>query len=500
WQNKPLTLILFLAIIFRLIAVIFSKGYGMFDDHFLIIESSQSWVDDFDYNNWLPSSGAEKPTGHSFFYPGFHYLLFSLFEFLGLNDPQGKMYFIRLIHAAFSLLTIVFGFRITQKLSNISNAKIVGLLLAVFWFMPFLSVRNMVEIVCIPFLMWGTWMIIKELDGKNRWWIFFLAGLILGISFSIRFQTAIFSGGLGLVLLFQKKWKEPFIMAAGYIVAVFMVQGLIDIFIWGYPFAELSEYVMYNSSSTNYSKYITGSPWYSYILLICGLLIPPVSLFLFFGFFRKWKKELMIFLPTLLFLIFHSMYPNKQERFILSIIPFIIILGVIGWQEFVQISKYWNKHKRLLKACWTFFWVINTILLLLISTYSKRSLVESMYYLSDYQNKDYIVIDNSNEYGVPLLPRYYADEWVGYINISKSLSPDKINKLHTTQENFIPSFFLFMEEENIQQRLNEMKKVFPNLEYETTIYPGFIDNVMHWLNPINKNRVIIIYRNTQVPG
>ena len=47
-------LILLAALIARLIAVLFSQGYGMHDDHFLIIESSNSWANGTDYNNWLP--------------------------------------------------------------------------------------------------------------------------------------------------------------------------------------------------------------------------------------------------------------------------------------------------------------------------------------------------------------------------------------------------------------------------------------------------------------
>jgi len=46
--------ILISALIIRLIAAIFSQGYGMHDDHFLIVEASASWVDGFDYNHWLP--------------------------------------------------------------------------------------------------------------------------------------------------------------------------------------------------------------------------------------------------------------------------------------------------------------------------------------------------------------------------------------------------------------------------------------------------------------
>ena len=81
WEEKPLPVIIILSIFFRLIAVIFAKGWGMLDDHFLVIESAQSWVDGFDYNDWLPGSPRNTgPTGHSFFYQGFHFLLCELFN------------------------------------------------------------------------------------------------------------------------------------------------------------------------------------------------------------------------------------------------------------------------------------------------------------------------------------------------------------------------------------------------------------------------------------
>ncbi|MQY78241.1 MAG: hypothetical protein GH151_03475, partial [Bacteroidetes bacterium] len=69
WNKNPLLFVLVTGAIVRLLAVFFSKGYGMHDDHFLVIEAAQSWVDDFDYNNWLPINRPDNiPTGHSFFY------------------------------------------------------------------------------------------------------------------------------------------------------------------------------------------------------------------------------------------------------------------------------------------------------------------------------------------------------------------------------------------------------------------------------------------------
>ena len=92
WDEQPLILILGSAILFRLIAVIFARGWGMLDDHFLVIEASQSWVDGHDYNSWLPGSdGNHGPTGHNLFYPGLHFLLFSFLKMINITDPQVKM-------------------------------------------------------------------------------------------------------------------------------------------------------------------------------------------------------------------------------------------------------------------------------------------------------------------------------------------------------------------------------------------------------------------------
>src|ERR1035437_4124258 len=176
WEEKPLTLILFLAVVVRMLSVLFSKGYGMHDDHFLVIESAQSWVDNFDYNGWLPSS-SEQASGHSWFYCGIHYFLFRGMKAIGILDPQIKMYIVRFLHAMLSLITVFLGYKIAELVSGKSTARMVGILLATYWFMPFLSVRNLVEVACVPFLIIPTWMLLKpsRLPFALH---FFLAGII----------------------------------------------------------------------------------------------------------------------------------------------------------------------------------------------------------------------------------------------------------------------------------------------------------------------------------
>ena len=96
--------ILIAALIIRLIAAIFSQGYGMHDDHFLIVEAASSWVDGYDYNNWLPWSPGNTgvPHGHSFTYVGLNYFYFYIMKFLGVSDPKILMLINRIIHALFS--------------------------------------------------------------------------------------------------------------------------------------------------------------------------------------------------------------------------------------------------------------------------------------------------------------------------------------------------------------------------------------------------------------
>ena len=495
WKEKPLLLILLAAIFFRLIAVIFSKGYGMHDDHFLIIEAAQSWVDGLDYNNWLPKNNVDGiPEGHSFFYVGIHYILFSIMNFFKIIDPQTKMFIIRILHAAFSLIVVSLGFKITRKLSNQDNAKIVGLLLAILYMMPWLSVRNLVEIVCIPFLMIGVWMIMNYKEKKVPLFQILFAGLIMGLAFSTRFQTILFAFGIGLVFLFEKKWKEAFIFGFGYCLSIGIIQGIPDFLIWGYPFAELTEYVKYNiDNATNYNT----QAWHMYIGLLIGILIPPISLFIIFGFLRYWKKYLFLVLPTMLFIIFHSYFPNKQERFILSILPFLLIIGIIGWNEFVGKSMFWQKNMKLLKACWIFFWIINLSVLPFISTmYSKKAYCETMSYLEQYDDSKMILVERTNHWRVNMLPRFYMNQWVGIYEVNKSNNVDKLQAhINNTQKQFYPRFFIFFEEKNLENRVEDMKKVFPNIEYETTIEPGLVDKVLYWMNPVNANETMFIYRN-----
>ena len=496
WNEKPLTLIMFIAIFLRLLSVIFSKGFGMHDDHFLVIEAAQSWVDGYDYNYWLPwSSITGHPTGHGIFYVGLNFFLLKFLHIIGITDPQNLMYINRFLHAMLSLIVVFYGFKITEKISNKNNAKIVGLIFACFFMFPFLSVRNLVEVVSIPFLILTVWHLVKDDVLKNKNYI--LSGIFAAIAVGIRVQTIFFIAGLGLYFLIKKQWKGFGIWAIFTFIIYFVLQGVPDIILWGYPFAEVSEYVKVCVTTAN--AYIV-LPWFSYLIFIFGILIPPISILMIMGYIKGFRKYLIITLPVFVFLLIHSLISNKQERFMLPIIPFFIIAGVTGMNELLLKTSYWQKHKKFVKVSWIIFWSLSCVALPFITVhYSKEARCEAMYYLS--KNKSHInsiVLDDMKYSGPEMMPLFYLGRWdVGIYEIGLDIPYSKFEKQLKKNSNkkAYPQYVLFFGEENLAARVDTIKKVMPEIVPEKIIYPSFIDHLLYLMNKHNNNQTVFIYRN-----
>jgi len=497
WEDQPLVIIIGLAILFRLLAAVFARGWGMLDDHFLVIEAPQSWIFGYDYNSWLPGSkGNTGPSGHNFFYPGFNFLFFTAMKWINLHDPKVKMLILRILHGIFSLITVYYGYRIVERMSDKKPARLAGILLAICFFMPWVSVRNLVESVCIPFIILGFWFIIRPESISNTFRNWLLAGVFFGLAMDVRYQSVLFPVGVLVILVFRQKWKGIIGIVAGIFCSFLVVQTLIDLYIWGYPFAEFMGYIRVNITDRN--SYF-NLPWYNYFLTVGGIMIPPLSLFLFYGFIRGWRQYFLIVFPAALFFAFHSYFPNKQERFILPFIPFLIMAGSMGYYRYIATAEIRTRQKKWLHGCWIFFWVVNLILLTgLTFMYSKRAQVESMYYLSKYPYIKNIIIEDADGH-VPMLPLFYTGKWPKYPEV---LPPDtsvyqRIAAIGREPKFSHPQFFIFTGSRNLNNRVATARKSFPYLVYETTIEPGFIDKLMHRLNPVNKANKVWIYRNRE---
>lgn len=490
WNARPLLAILIIALIPRLVAAVYSKGYGMHDDHFGPIEQPFQIMHDITY--W---SSRTTPHGHSIVYPSLHYLLFNGFEVIGIRDPQDKMLVVRLIHAFYSLLIVAFGYKIAQRFSSEETARRAGLVLALFWALPFLSVRNLIEVVCIPPLMAGFYYVLKS---QERRALAFWAGAWFGLAFAFRYQTLSVAGTVAILLLVQKEFRSFLLFSLGCFVSALVIQGSADVFAWGYPFASFLEYFRYNAAHG--LDYTTG-PWYNYTLLLVAAFVPPTSFFLLYGFVRNWRKTLLVFLPVLVFFVLHSYFPNKQERFILPVVPPIITLSVIGWGETVRRSQFWMRHRSIVRSLWVWFWAVNVLLLVPFTVYySKKSRVEAMYALCGKPLGGLVLVGGS--LGTTQPPLFYSDQYpvdIYEINDDAQLASVKSRLAAAAHQ---PNYAVFFGPEDLEQRKHRIEMALgETLTLEKKNAPSFLDDVFYRLNPKhNKNQTTYVFRMQRIEG
>jgi hypothetical protein len=525
-EERPLAFLLMLAFLVRLIAVFFAKGYMMHDDHFLTVEPSSSWADGYNFNEWMPGIGNDRqePEPISFFYLGFLFVFFKIFNVLGIEHPDTQMYLIRLIHAAYSLLTIYFAYRITERLSGKKDAFRVGLLLALLAILPNFSVRNLVELVCMPPLLFGVYYLLKnnafqyiqlkfpfgngsltlqdrfDKSQQIRFGKLILAAFVMGLAVGFRYQTVLIVAGVGFVFLLQKQITRFITFGIVAFIAFFLTQ-IDDVLLWGgQPFQHLLGYFGYNAKNAmNYP----GSP-FAYLSFISLFIIPPVSLMLLWGYFKSWKKYFFIFLPITFFVVFHIIYPNRQERFILPALPFFVILGVIGWNQFVSTSRFWLSRTSLHKGLWGFFWVLNiTAMLVLATTYSKRARVEAMLYLYESGDCRNFIQEFTQGDSGSQVPQFYSGNWQWYYVFRSSsdwaaeiaMMPELEQKQKGTYDpKDVPNYILFYNDEKLDERVQRMQGYFPTLTYCTRVEPGWFDILLNRLNPKNSLETVTIYK------
>ncbi|MBN1825547.1 MAG: glycosyltransferase family 39 protein [Candidatus Eisenbacteria bacterium] len=492
WNKRPLLVILAAAALFRLAAAIFSAGYAMSDDHFQVIEIAQRWVDRTPGGNWFDLG---EPMNRNLVYPGLHYLLFRGLEAARIDDPQAKMLVVRLLHAAWSMLAMLYGYRIALRIAGPAVARRAGILLALFWLMPFMSVRNLIEFACVPALLVGFDRLLtgrEERPLRNG----IAAGLWFGLAFTIRYQTALIAGPVGLVLALRREGRLFLGYAAGAIGAVGITTGLIDHIAWGYPFASLHMYIAYNLAHRH--DYIVG-PWYRYILLVLAALIPPVSALLVAGFLRMWRRSSLLFWPVFLFLFFHSLFPSKQERFILPALPFLLLLGAAGWDAIEERFGLRGRLHPLRTSLTAWFWTLNLALLLTLTfTFSKKSAVEPMVTIARKGDLAGLIWESDRD-APPLAARFYLDDFRHPLyNYPVGKSEEKLREeIDANRDRFpFPNYIVFHGGDRIDERVERFGRAFgKRLALEKKVTPSLADRIIHRMNPRrNPNRIARVYR------
>lgn len=337
--KHPLLYILLFAIVMRLLAVIFTPGFVETDLYGNCLTCS--------FNHYqIPESWYQTPW---------------------------IVYIARLLLGAFSLLIITLSYRITKIIADKTTALEIALLMSFIWIIPIESVHPVSYIVAVPFLLYGTLLILKqhnllsnnEIEKYHRT-TFIIAGFFLGLGFAVEYTSLIFYIGILIALLLMKNWKGALMTLIGFIVSVCLTQTIIDLIIYHRPFVSMG---IFFSTLDNYLTYkISILTCVLPIIILIGLVVVPLSIMIMIGFFRVIRKYLLLFMPTLMVMvisIFYKEITSLSESFFgsfLTIIPTFVIAGFVGWKEFYKNSAFWTRNRWLSVTLYAVFAVINTVL------------------------------------------------------------------------------------------------------------------------------------------
>ena len=195
-EQHPFTSLMLIAILVRIIAVIFVPGFGS-------------------------RSELQHPTLFMAF-------LEKVKELLGVGDSQGMMLLSRSLYAVVSLFTVSMVYRICDLTSNKQNAWLLALIPAFCCIMPsFGIIENASAFLALPLLLYGSNVIIRQevlrqnnLKESVHRSSFFIAGLMLGLGICIWYESVFLVFSILLILCVKRNFKGVLMTLIGMIASI----------------------------------------------------------------------------------------------------------------------------------------------------------------------------------------------------------------------------------------------------------------------------------------
>ena len=500
--------------------MLFARGIAFGFDHYAYLETAQNIVNgtlsmqqlimNDDIYNFIRH-------GNSVVYLYLNAAILYICEFFNLFDAQSKMFIMRLVHGLLSMLTIYYCYRITYRLANRRAALAIGILTSMLWFFPCLCVKNMPECVASVIMLAAVYRLAKTRKQFYKFADDIFTGFLLGVAVSFCYNLMIILVGCAICYILKSGLKRALMILFGAGIALFALEGLVDTIAFGTPFYVFGEYV---------SDIIEGyqnTEWkfrniYMYISILAVVIPLPWGILGLYGYVKSWRHCFMMFFPVTFYIIVSYMLPNKEEKFMVSILPLFFILCVTGWFRFQSESRFIIGHPSLQRWSVALFFAINTPMLVLTSiSYTRRPQVETMIYLSHYKSDiTSIFVEDRGRVCSKSLPPFYLGKDVEVYRLRRSdegIDPSlyfssefgdiALHEHNIYSEKYFlnpafadrrPQFVIFCGDYDMPARLAKMRRIFPQLTYETTCSPSLADMVIEFFNSSNNNVNLHVYR------
>ena len=195
-EKHPFTSLMLIAIVVRIISVVFVPGFG--------------------------SRGELQ---HSTLFIAF---LEKIKDLLDIGDSQGMMLLSRSLYAVVSLFTVSKIYRICDLTSNKQNAWLLALIPAFSCIMPsFGIIENASAFLGLPLMLYGANVVLRQevlrqnnLKENVHRTSFLIAGLMLGLGICVWYESAFIVLSILLILCIRRNFKGAFMTFIGVLISI----------------------------------------------------------------------------------------------------------------------------------------------------------------------------------------------------------------------------------------------------------------------------------------
>ena len=282
--------------------------------------------------------------------PLLYFLIAKPLILLGLTDMFAIAFVLRLVTGLFSLAALALFVRaILPTIAGEEEKRAFVRYLPLFGFLPYLFVRTSSETLSAAFFASGLALALGEKSGRRL----AVAGLLCGLAFESRYQTALLGLGLFAWLAIIARVRVP-------LLAAFLGGGLIALVLgtladhWGYggwtfpPF----DYYHVNIVQGVAAKTFGREPGFAYLYLLPAQIFFAITLVLMAAMLAMWLRNPRhaVTWVTLPFVLTHVMIAHKEARFLFPLAILATAFPVLGlsprlplWRE--SFARLWGWRK-----------------------------------------------------------------------------------------------------------------------------------------------------------
>jgi phosphatidylinositol glycan class B len=435
-NELPLKWIYITAMIVFFLTAWFSVGYNHYDEHFQIMEFAGLKLGLTEKAN-LPweYTCMMRPA----LQPLIVVLVYKTFAVIGITNPFIIAFSLRLLTAILAFVSIHMVIKVYKPMITSRKLFYALLMLSFFlWFVPYNSVRFSSETVSgRVFLIGLAWFLLRK---QPKLLDYLIAGILMGISFIIRYQIACMILGFAAWLIFRKTgFRNLFIFVTG-IMIIIALGVVIDS--WFYDKWVLTSWNYFQQNILlNKAANFGTSPWWYYIEQTFLKAFPPISVIYIlsvFIYFIIYPKSVLTW-TIIPFLAIHFLIPHKELRFMYPLIGFLPVMMIESVNYLMKHKGYELLEHSVTKVSVKVLWYLNLgmlVFLIFRPADNQISMYESIW--DNYKTPVKLCFTNDNPYQkAGLYLNFYKRKCVLFQQVDSvqkiKLAKDTVTLFYTTK-------------------------------------------------------------------